>query len=91
MSESQKAKPVKSIKNVMEDLGFNSKSKPSVKAAFIKHLAKAAYGVEIKIPPLFDPENANHNIDSILPQPTAKNLPLQLELALDVVNEKESC
>ena len=67
----------KKIKKVLEELGFNPKASMSTKAAFIKHLAKAAYGVDLKVPALFD-ENNEANVDSAFASPTE-----QLELPLD--------
>lgn len=68
----------KKIKNLMQELGFNQKGPTSAKAAFIKHLAKAAYGVDLAIPPLYD-ENNKANVDSILNSPTEQlELPLEL-------------
>jgi hypothetical protein len=73
----------KKIKNLMEELGFNQKSSPSAKAAFIKHLAKAAYGVEITIPSIYA-SDSEHSLDSLMKKQPEE----QLELPLEAVNDK---
>ncbi len=75
---------IKKINRLMEELGFNQKATTSSKAAFIKYLAKAAYGVDLKIPPLYDEKNSNHNVDSILKPSPAEQMELPFE-----ANKKE--
>lgn len=42
---------LKSTAQIMADLGFNAESSPSAKTAFLRHLMKCSYGVDVR-PPL---------------------------------------
>jgi hypothetical protein len=91
---------MKSIGQIMEEMGFSSKSTPSSKAAFIKYLAKQAYNVDLQVPEIYqtEEESGEATLDSFL-EPTAnkksaaenifapkkKEEPKQLELKLDEV------
>lgn len=58
---------MKSIGQIMEEMGFNSKSTPSSKAAFIKYLAKQAYNVDLEIPEIYKTaEESEATLDSFL-------------------------
>jgi hypothetical protein len=62
---------VKSSGQIMQELGFNKNSSDSAKAAFLKHLFKAATGCEVQSP----------NFDSNKVAPPAKQLSFDLDSA----------
>lgn len=41
---------MKKMGDLMKDMGFNSKSSTSAQEAFIKHLIKAAHGIDVMTP-----------------------------------------
>ncbi len=41
---------MRQIGEIMEEMGFDKKSSESTQAAFLKHLFKKAYGVEVELP-----------------------------------------
>lgn len=52
-----KQKDLKSLNDLMEELGFQKSAKQSTKAAFLKNLFKQAYGVEVTPPSIYtEPE-----------------------------------
>ena len=59
---------MKTIGQIMEELGFNPKSTPSSKAAFIKYLAKQAYNVDLQVPEIYqsEEESGELTLDSYL-------------------------
>lgn len=59
---------MKKIGDIMEEMGFNQKSTPSSKAAFIKYLAKQAYNVDLQIPEIYqtEEESGEATLDSFL-------------------------
>ncbi|AGH95371.1 hypothetical protein [Pseudobdellovibrio exovorus] len=42
---------LESAAQIMENLGFNTEASPSAKTAFLRHLMKCSYGIEVR-PPL---------------------------------------
>jgi hypothetical protein len=90
---------MKSIGQIMEEMGFNPKSTPSSKAAFIKYLAKQAYNVDLQVPEIYktEEESGEATLDSFLnrePEAQTNVEPIfkkekptkevQLELGLDL-------
>lgn len=70
---------MKKMKTVMEELGFNSQAPDSVKEAFIKHLIKSAYGVQVTTPSEKREMADNpHKIKALKPA-----LPVQLSFDMD--------
>lgn len=70
---------MKKIKTVMEELGFNPAGPDSVKEAFIKHLIKSAYGVQVTTPSEKREIQANpQKVKALQP-----SLPVQLSFNLE--------
>jgi hypothetical protein len=70
---------MKSIGKIMEEMGFNPKASTSSKAAFIKHLAKQAYGVDLEIPEIYKSESEAHSLDALKKQMAPEQLEFNLE------------
>jgi hypothetical protein len=47
---------LRQIGEIMKDMGFNKNSSQGTQAAFIKHLIKKAYGVDVELPKFLAPE-----------------------------------
>lgn len=59
-----KSKNLENLGEVLKDMGFNNNSSQSTKAAFLKHLIKQAYNVDVKIPDIYKAEKEG-SIDSL--------------------------
>jgi hypothetical protein len=87
---------MKSIGQIMEEMGFNSKSTPSSKAAFIKYLAKQAYNVDLQVPEIYqtEEESGEATLDSFLNrEPVAETKsnvqPIKKEVQLELILSTE--
>jgi hypothetical protein len=47
---------LRQIGEIMKEMGFNKNSSTGTQAAFIKHLIKKAYGVDVELPKFLAPE-----------------------------------
>jgi hypothetical protein len=78
---------MKKVDQIMEELGFNTHGSLGSKAAFIKHLVKAAYNVNVEIPDIYKQGTAG-SIDALIEE--KRNGQKEEQLSFDLTDYKKA-